>query len=151
MQRTIDDTMHETPPTCGKQGWRQYALLLATLSSLLGCSTVVGQVGATVAVGAVYLSKERATIRVTEEITDIMGCTFIKQVQAKTYWGGVFLQNKALEKTISDLTHDSVMVGANVLLVRTKSKGFFGSEAVGDAYWCPLAASTPPAGENRSR
>lgn len=128
----------------------RYAVLMTTLSSLLGCSTVAGQLGATVAVGTVYLSKERASIHVTEDLTEIMGCEFIKQVQAETYWGGLFLQNKALEKTISDLTHDSVKAGANVLLVRSKAKGFFGSRAVGDAYWCPLAGSAPPASGNRS-
>ena len=105
-----------------------------------GC-TVAGPVGVSMAIGSAYLSKERAQIRVTEDERDTEGCEFIKHVKASTSWGGMAFQDKALEKTVSDLTHESFEAGANLLLVRSKDKTFNGSKSEGDAYRCPCLDS----------
>lgn len=117
------------------------ALLLACLATLPACATA-GKAGVTVAVGAVYLHEERANIYVTEEAREIKDCRLLKPVEARTFWGGLFLQDQALEKTISDLTHEAVESGANVLLIRTQNKSFLGSSSTGEAYRCPSAHDT---------
>jgi len=129
-----------------------FILTIACAISLNGC-TVAGPVGATLAVGSAYLSKERAQIRVTEDERDTKGCEFIKHVKASTYWGGMAFQDKALEKTISDLTHESVEAGANLLLIKSKHKSFSGSRSEGDAYRCPCRNNESTSAEepNESR
>lgn len=136
--------MPRTRPTSGLRRTLQCAILGAQMASLLGCS-LAESTGVTVAVGTVYLSQERASIQVTENPNDTDGCEYIKPLHSDTYWGGLLLQDKALEKTISDLTHDAVKAGANVLLLRSKSKTFLGSSADGVAYRCPPAADAPAA------
>lgn len=106
--------------------------------SLSGCAAV-GLYG----VGKVYLDKERAPIYVTENEKEIAGCEFVDQVKASTVWGGPVLQDEALERVISDITHDASRVGANILLIKRTSKGFMGSSASGDAYRCKNPPSAP--------
>jgi len=92
--------------------------------------------GVTMAVGEASLTKDKAKIYVTEDENLIKDCEFIKEVQARSYWGGLLFQQKALEKTIADLTHQAAEVGANVLLIKSKSKSFTGSYSQGIAYRC---------------
>ena len=116
-----------------------HAILLASGCALCGC-----QVIAPLIIGPVYLSRERANIRLTEDESHTRGCEFVKHVEAISAWGGLVFQDKALEKTISDLTHESVEAGANLLLIRSKEKSFNGSKSQGDAYRCPFVDITPP-------
>jgi hypothetical protein len=116
-----------------------HAILLASSCALCGC-----QLMASLAIGSVYLSRDRANIRITEDESDTKGCAFVKHLEASTFWGGFAFQDKALEKSISDLTHDSVEAGANLLLIRSKHKSFGASNSQGDAYRCPFGESTPP-------
>ena len=103
---------------------------------LCGCEYVIGKV---------YLDRRtRAQIYLTENEHDISGCDFIKHVKSSSRWGGLLLQNEALESVISDLTHESAQAGANVLLIRKKSKSMMGSSASGDAYLCKEVKFTSP-------
>ena len=111
-------------------------MLLIAARFIFGCAAAA-PVGVTMAVGTIYLNKERAGIRITEDEHEAKNCKFVKHVKASSYWGGLAFQEKALEKTISDLTHESVEAGANLLLVRSKHKSFNGSKSEGDAYLCP--------------
>ena len=113
-----------------------FTVLLVICAFFLNSCTVAGPVGASMAIGSMCLNKERARITVTEDEKDTKGCEFVKHVKASTYYGGMLLQEKALEKTISDLTHESVEAGANLLLIRSKHKSFNGSLSEGDAYRC---------------
>lgn len=119
---------------------------LSVISSygLSGCAVAVPT-----AVGEVYLSKDRAKINVTEDETAIKGCKFIKEVRAKSLWGGLLFQEKALEKTIADITHEAVEAGANVLLIQSKSKSFVGSHSEGVAYLCPAADASAVSAKER--
>jgi hypothetical protein len=113
-------------------------LLMSPCLSLHGCAAL-GLYG----VGKVYLDKERAPIYVTENEKEIAGCEFVTHVKASTAWGGPVLQDEALERVISDATHDASQAGANILLIRNTSKGFMGSSASGDAYRCKNPPSAP--------
>lgn len=111
----------------------QRARLLVIVGSvtLVGCEAVAPYV-----IGKAYLEKERAQIYITEDEDDIRACDFVKHVKSSTRWGGLALQNSAFERVISNLTHESAQAGANVLLIKKKSKGMMGSSASGDAYSC---------------
>lgn len=122
---------------------RLAVLVLIGVPLLFGCAVAV-PVGLTMGAGTLYLNKERAPIRVTENEGEVADCIFIKHVEANSYWGGLLFQDKALEKTISDLTHDSIDAGANVLVVKSKSKSFEGSSSTGDAYRCPSTENPSP-------
>ena len=115
---------------CRKLQWARLLVILGSFA-LVGCEAVAPYV-----IGKLYLEKERAKIYITENENDVSGCALVKHVKSKTSWGGLALQNSALERVISNLTHESAQAGANVLLIRDKSKGFWGSSASGDAYVC---------------
>jgi hypothetical protein len=102
---------------------------------LFGCM-VAAPVAGVLAAGEVSLRKDRAKIDVTEDEKLIKDCEFIKEIRASSYWGGLFFQEKALEKTIADLTHQAAEAGANALLIKNKSKTFTGSYSEGAAYRC---------------
>ena len=104
---------------------------VATSLSLLGCDAA-----AVYGVGKVYLNKESAPVYVTENEKEISGCEFVKQVESSTAWGGLALQDEALQRVISDISHETFEAGANVLLIKNKSQSFIGSSASGDAYLC---------------
>ena len=100
-------------------------LVIVGSFTLGGCEYVIGKV---------YLDRTRAPIYLTENEQDITGCEFIKHVKSNSHWGGFLLQDEAQERVISNLTHESSEAGANVLLIRKKSKSIMGSTALGDAY-----------------
>lgn len=110
-------------------------LVIAGCLPLSGCAEYV--------IGKVWLDRDRAKVYVTENASEITDCTFVKQVKAKSYWGGLALQNEALEKCISVLTHNAARAGANVLLIRDSSRSIMGSSAVGDAYLCKEVKFAP--------
>lgn len=86
--------------------------------------------------GKIYLAKDRAPVLVTENANDVVRCEFKKNVEESRAWGGLLLQDDAMERVIADLTTETVDAGGNVLLIRTKSKGFMGSSAKGEVYRC---------------
>lgn len=110
---------------------RVAVILLTCATILAGCEAVAPYV-----IGKAYLEKERAQIYITENANDVTGCNFVKHVKSSTRWGGLALQNSAFGRVISNLTHESAEAGANVLLIKKKSKGMMGSSATGDAYSC---------------
>jgi len=125
---------------------RVYSVILAVIIPgvyLQGCAET-----AIVAGGKIYLEKKRAPIRVTENANDVVSCEFKKKVEESRAWGGIFLQEDAIERVIADLTTETVKAGGNVLLIRKKHKGFSGSSASGEAYRCPdnnaPVPTTPP-------
>ncbi len=118
--------------------WVALSIYIIVSFSLFGCEGVVAY-----GVGKAYLDKERAPVYITENENEIIGCDFVKQVKASTAWGGLALQDEALQRVISDLTHESLEAGANVLLIRNKSRSFMGSSASGDAYHCKDVKSGP--------
>jgi len=63
-------------------------------------------------------------------------CVFVKYISSSTSWGGAMLQDEALEKVISDITHQANDAGANTILIKKLDKSFMGSTASGDAYRC---------------
>ena len=95
--------------------------------TLCGCDSVIAKV---------YLKRRPAPIYVMENLDAISNCNFVKHVRSRNGWGGLFLQDEALERAVSDLTHESAQAGGNVLVIREKSKSFMGSSASGDAYLC---------------
>jgi len=117
------------------------SLLIICCSGLFGCA-MAGSTAATAAIGEASLSKSRAKINITEDESSIKDCKFIKDVQAKSYWGGLLYQDKALEKTIADMTHEATEAGADTLLIKSKTKTFGGSNSEGAAYLCPIADKT---------
>jgi hypothetical protein len=111
--------------------------------SLVGFMIIGCEAGIPYAVGKSYLTKDRASsIRVTEDQDDTAGCDLIKEVRASTAWGGLALQDEAQERVISDITREAQEAGANVLLIKTKKKGFMGSSVAGEAYRCPESKPT---------
>jgi hypothetical protein len=94
-----------------------------------GCAPLV--------IGYAATASERATVRITEDASTVQGCTFVRPVRTYSLWGGVFLQERALEKTIAEASHITEAAGANVLLIRTKSMTMSSSSTDGDAYLCP--------------
>ena len=122
--------------------WK-YALILAAFFSgvyLQGCAETVIVGGG----GKLYLAKDRAPVLVTENGNDVVGCEFKKKVEESRAWGGLLLQDDALERVIADLTTETVDAGGNVLLIRKKQKGFMGSSATGEAYRCPDNTTSAP-------
>ena len=76
----------------------------------------------------------------------MVGCEFKKKVEESRSWGGLLLQDDAMERDIADLTTETADAGGNVLLIRKKHKGFMGSSAAGGANRCPdntAPASSP--------
>jgi hypothetical protein len=112
-------------------------LLIALCTSFFGCEGVMAY-----GVGKTYLDKKPAPIYITENEKEIAGCNFVKHVSSSTAWGGLALQDEALERVISDITHEAYQAGADTLLIRNKSKGFMGSSASGDAYCCKNSSSS---------
>lgn len=106
--------------------WFRFLAVAGTLTTV-GCEYVIGKV---------YLDRTRAQIYLTENEQDVKDCDFLKQISSTTRWGGFLLQNEAQERTISNLTHEASQTGANVLLIREKSKSMMGSKAFGEAYRC---------------
>lgn len=109
----------------------QWVGLLAIVGSftLCGCSTIVAKV-------FLFEKRRPAPIYVVENVNAISNCKFVKHVHSRNGWGGLFLQDEALERAISDLTHEAARAGGNVLLIQDKSKTFMGSSASDDAYLC---------------
>lgn len=106
-------------------------LLIAILCvSLAGC----GPEKTRETVVNTFLSKERAEVSITENKKDVDGCEFIKKVKSYSLWGGG-VQDEALEKVISEMTHDAFQAGANTVLITEKSQGMSVS-AAGEAYRC---------------
>lgn len=103
-----------------------FVFLVICCNGLYGCP-LAASTAVTAAVGEVSLSKNRANIQVIEDEKLIKDCKFIKEVRAKSHWGGLLFQEKALEKTISEMTHESAEAGANFLWIKSKSKSFVGS------------------------
>ena len=118
-----------------------FFFLCFACSGLAGCAVGASAVGVHL-IGAAHLSKDRADIRVTEDTSIVKNCQLIKHVKSSTGWGGQ-MRDKALEKVIADLTHDSAEAGANTLLITFKRKAFYGSSAEGDAYHCPDTLEIP--------
>ena len=89
-------------------------------------------------VGKSFLNKKRANVYVTDDINYINKnkCVFVKYISSSTSWGGAMLQDEALEKVISDITHQANDAGANTILIKKLDKSFMGSTASGDAYRC---------------
>lgn len=120
--------------------WRRaYAVVIVLFAStyLQGCAETAIYYG-----GKASLERERAPIQIVENDNAIAGCEFLRKVESSTSWGGM-LQDDAQKRVISDLTHESVDSGANVLLIRKKSKSVWGSSASGEAYRCPNTRSLP--------
>ena len=119
-----------------------FACLMCFISSGLSGCAKSGIALIVDSIAASKLSGERANINVTEDENIIDKCQFIKHVRAYNGFGGR-LQDKAIEKAIVDLTHDSAQAGANTLLVLNKKSGFSGTRVEGDAYLCPDVKDIP--------
>jgi len=120
------------------------AIALAWAVLLLGCE---GAGAIFYGVGKVHLDRKRAPIYITDHENEVVGCDFVKQVCADTAWGGFTLQEEAIQNLIGDLSHQAHQAGANVLLVRYKSKSFIGTSVAGEAYHCRNGRSVPPSGQ----
>ncbi|MEK6706450.1 MAG: hypothetical protein AABZ06_11750, partial [Bdellovibrionota bacterium] len=77
-----------------------------------GCAGMAAGGGAAYVVGKTFLNKERANVYVTDDNNYIKECVFVKHVSSSTSWGGALLQDEALEKVISDITHQTNEAGA---------------------------------------
>lgn len=128
---------------------RAYAtgiILIVACACLQGCQAVIGgAVGGTAyGVEKVYLAEDRSPIYVTENDNAVAGCVFMMDVKGERLLGGPFLEDQTLERVIADLTIEIYEKGANVLLIKEKTKGFWGSSVVGKGYRCAsIPAPTP--------
>lgn len=116
---------------------------VAVCFSLFGCDAA-----AVYGVGKTYLNKEAAPVYLTEDEKEISGCEFLKHVESSTAWGGLALQDEALQRVISDITHETFEAGGDVLLVKETSKSFMGSSASGEAYRCGNGKEMPISKQN---
>ena len=133
-------------PNLMGEGMKQRAfaigiVLVVTCSYLQGCQVMVG--GAVYGVEKVYLSKDRSPIYVTEDEYAVVGCVFKMDVKGERLLGGPFLEDQTLERVIADLTTEIYEGGANVLLIKGKTKGFWGSSVVGKGYSCTTIPAPP--------
>ena len=116
-------------------------ILVVTGAYLQGCQAIIG--GTVYGVEKVYLSKDRSPIYVTEDDKAVAGCVFKMDVEGERLLGGPFLEDQTLERVIADLTDEIYEGGANVLLIKEKSKGFWGSSVVGKGYSCTTIPAPP--------
>ncbi len=128
---------------------RAYAtgiILIVAGACLQGCQAVVGGAvgGAAYGVEKVYLAEDRSPIYVTENDNTVAGCIFMMDVKGERLLGGPFLEDQTLERVIADLTIEIYEKGANVLLIKEKTKGFWGSSVVGKGYRCKTIPAPPP-------
>ena len=124
---------------------RAYAVgivLTFVCACLQGCAAIVG--GTAYGVEKIYLAEDRSPIYVTENDNAVVGCVFKMDVEGKRLLGGPFLEDQTLERVIADLTIEIYERGANVLLIKKKSKGFWGSSVVGKGYRCKTIPAPPP-------
>jgi len=124
---------------------RDYAVwivLIVAGTYLQGCQVIVG--GAVYGVEKIYLAEDRSPIYVTENDNAVVGCVFKMDVEGERLLGGPFLEDQTLERVIADLTIEIYEGGANVLLIKEKSKGFWGSSVVGKGYRCTTIPAPPP-------
>ncbi len=121
---------------------RILALLLLNILPVMlsGCEGVLTALN--YGVGKAYLSRNRANIYIAKSEKEVADCEYVQQVRSSTSWGGLFLQDEALERVISDVCHDASVVGANTLVIRNRSKGFWGSSVMGEAYKCDRSRSS---------
>jgi hypothetical protein len=119
-------------------------VILLWVAFLLGCE---GAGAVFYGVGKVHLDRKRAPIYITDHENEVVGCDFVKQVCADTAWGGFTLQEEAIQNLIGDLSHQAHRAGADVLLVRYKSKSFIGASVAGEAYRCKNGRAVPRSGQ----
>ena len=121
-------------------------ILIFASACLPGCQAIVGGAvgGAAYGVEKVYLVEDRSPIYVTENDNAVVGCVFMMDVEGERSLGGPFLEDQTLERVIADLTIDIYQRGANVLLIKKKTKGFWGSSVVGKGYRCTSIPAPPP-------
>ncbi len=121
-------------------------LLVVAWAGLQGCQAVLGGAvgGAAYGVEKLYLAEDRSPIYVTENDNAVSGCVFLMDVKGERWLGGPFLEDQTLERVIADLTIEIYDKGANVLLIKEKTKGFWGSSVVGKAYRCKTIPAPPP-------
>ncbi len=110
--------------------------ILALTIFSYGCAGMAAGGGGAYIAGKAFLNKTRANVYVTDDNNYINKCVFVKYVSSNTSWGGAMLQDEALEKVISDITHKVNDAGANAILIKKLDKSFMGSTASGDAYRC---------------
>ncbi len=117
-------------------------ILIVACACLQGCAAIVG--GAAYGVEKIYLAEDRSPIYVTENDNAVVGCVFVMDAKGKRLLGGPFLEDQTLERVIADMTIEIYEGGANVLLIKEKSKGFWGSSVVGKGYRCTTIPAPPP-------
>ncbi len=120
--------------------------LIVACAYLQGCQAIVGGAvgGAAYGVEKIYLAEDRSPIYVTENDNAVAGCVFMMDVKERRLLGGPFLEDQTLERVIADLTIEVYEGGANVLLIKKKSKGFWESSVVGKGYRCKTIPAPPP-------
>ena len=114
-------------------------LIFMAVGGLPGCAPAVIYLTTPVVVDTLASSQlkgERANVRVVEDENAVRDCEHVKQMKASNHWGGKY-QERASEKAISDLTHEALKAGANILLVRSKKNTFLGTTVEADSFICP--------------
>ncbi len=128
------------------RGSAKWIIPIFACACLSGCQIIAGSAvgGAAYGVEKVYLVEDRSPIYVTENDNAVAGCVFMMDVEGERSLGGPFLEDQTLERVIADLTIDIYKRGANVLLIKKKTKGFWGSSVVGKGYRCTNIPAPPP-------
>ncbi len=79
------------------------------------------------------------------------GCKYLGKVAGSSSLGGIAAQKWGQANAEKELRKKTDKMGGNVVLVHSSKGGFYGAEAVGDAYLCTAGAGkteakeTPPA------
>ncbi len=121
-------------------------ILMFACACLPACQAIIGGAvgGAAYGVEKVYLAEYRSPIYVTENDNAVVGCIFMMDVKGERLLGGPFLEDQTLERVIADLTIEIYEKGANLLLIKKKTKGFWRSSVVGKGYRCTTIPAPPP-------
>lgn len=80
----------------------------------------------------------------------VEGCKFLGQVTGSSSLGGIAAQKWGKANAEKEMRNKTERLGGNVILVHSSRGGFYGTEAVGDAYLCSAGAPEPVTGKTPS-
>ena len=123
----------------GREGKRMKSFLILAVITLLGLG------------GFVPLTEaSEDDVQMVTERDKVDGCKYLGKVSGSSSLGGIAAQKWGQANAEKELRKKTDKMGGNVVLVHSFRGGFYGAEAVGDAYLCTAGAredntkETPP-------
>ena len=87
-------------------------------------------------------ASEENVLMVTER-DRVEGCKYLGKVTGSSSLGGIAAQKWGQANAEKELRKKTDKLGGNVVLLHSSRGGFYGAEAVGDAYLCAAGAQEP--------